>query len=106
MKSKQTVNFSVSHNFQTFIIFLSHLSLILSAQLIQPHYTKDGDDMKHKKILFITILFLLCSTLIGWKSISVKLNSDSSNAKESTQSKIKKIYNVTNQSKIASSLNR
>lgn len=106
MKSKQTINFSVSYNFQTFNIFLSHLSLIISTQLVQPHYTKDGDDMKHTKILFITILFLLCATLIGWKSISVKNNSDSSSSNESMQSKIKKIYNVANQSKIASSLNK
>lgn len=107
MKSKQTINFSFSHNLQTFIIFLSHLSLILCAQLVQvEHHKKDGDDMKHKKLLFITILFLFCAILIGWKSVSYKNDSDTSETKESMQSRIKKIYNVENQSKIASSLNK
>lgn len=91
MKSKQTINFSFSHNLQTFIIFLSHLSLILCAQLVQvEHHKKDGDDMKHKKLLFITILFLFCAILIGWKSVSYKSDSDTSETKESMQSRIKK----------------
>lgn len=62
--------------------------------------------MKHKKLLFITILFLFCALLIGWKSVSYKNDSDTSETKESMQSRIKKIYNVENQSKIASSLNK
>lgn len=60
--------------------------------------------MKHKKsiLIFLTLLILLCGMLIGWKFVATKHSSSDRNS--STQSKIKKIYNVKNQRKIATSL--
>lgn len=62
--------------------------------------------MKHKKsiLIFLTLLILLCGMLIGWKFVATKHSSSDRNS--STQSKIKKIYNVKNQRKIAASLER